>query len=126
MQLRNSTSEFVHVSHPCAVKWRSIVGYISATLGVPLVSYSEWLQRLEQTESTQSPTKVHALRLIDYYRAISKADLSKLEVAGVPKFATDNAQKGSSVLSDPGIKQIGEEDMQKWLDYWRSSGLLSF
>lgn len=126
VQLRNSTSEIVHVAHPYPVKWKTIINHVSTTLGVPLVSYSAWLRKLEHTESTNSATNNPALRLIDFYRAIDKVDVTRLEVAGAPKLATIEAREESSVLGNPEIQRVGVKDVQKWLESWRSLGLLSF
>lgn len=95
---------------------------------MPLVSYLEWLHELEQAESTLSTTNSDhpSLRLIDFYRAVAKVNVTRLEVAGAPKFSTEIARKESLVLSNPDIRRIEVEDVQKWLDFWKSVGLLSF
>lgn len=129
IQLRNSSSEIVHVTHPYqAVQWNTVFSYVSKVLDIRLVPFSEWLVELERYEGRQSAEENHALRLLDYYRMVAKVEVDNpsLEAAGMVRFATDVSKKESSVLGYPNMRCVDASEVQKWLKYWRSIGLLSF
>jgi hypothetical protein len=66
-----------------------------------------------------------ALRLIDFFRGASMGvDLDK-EAMGLPRLSLDQAKKASQTLRDENLSQIGVEDVNQWLRYWKSIGLLT-
>lgn len=97
--------------------------HASTVLGVPLIPFAQWISQLEKSEATgDSP----ALRLLDHYRRVGELEDPRLEAAGMVKFATDISRKESSVLGDPNMRRVDVGEVQKWLDWWKSAGLLSF
>lgn len=99
---------------------------ISTVLGVPLVPFSEWVVKLEESAEGSNPEDNPALRLLDYYRMVVMIENSTLEAAGMVRFATEVSKKESSILRDPNMRCVEAGEVQKWLEYWRLVGLLSF
>lgn len=103
-----------------------IFGHASTVLNVPLVPFNQWIAQLEESESSHSAKENPALRLLDHYRRIAQLDDTRLEAAGMARFATDISRTESSVLGDPNMRRVDVEEVQKWLYYWKLAGLLSF
>jgi hypothetical protein len=123
VELRHSAAEVLHLAHPKSVSWEFLFGYIARTLGVPLVPYSQWLARLEASESEEQAVKHNsALRLLGFYRSIDINAGSR--DASFRRLVTDLAESASPALRD--TLAIGEYDIQKWLGYWKSIGVITF
>lgn len=118
IDMRCSPPGFLHLAHPCPVRWSTIAQYMSEALGgLPIVSYSEWLELLEHNLDVGDSNP--ASRLIDFFRAASMdADDSK-EAMGLPRLELVNAREVSRTLKDETLRQIGKEDVERWLSYWR-------
>lgn len=98
---------------------------ISKKLDVPLVPYSEWLSKLKEASTTAKNTRENsALRLLKFYEGLDGGN--GLEAAGLRLCSTDVARSVCPVLDEEGLKTVTVEEIQKWLDYWRSLGLLRF
>jgi hypothetical protein len=109
------------------VPWGTIFDAFSALLGVPLVPYSVWLARLEESgkatrEKNDDLRNNPALRIIELFRTDSMGIAS---ARGISLLSIDEAQKVSETLRDDNLPQLGIEDVKRWLDYWRNMGLLS-
>lgn len=121
MEIRNSLEQIIHIRHNHPVQWDTIFTHVSEVLGVPLVSWPEWISRLEKSEYTEENV---ALRLLDHYKGAVVED-PRLE-AGLPRIGMDIGRKESSVLADPNMRRVGVEDAQSWLEYWKFSGFIYF
>jgi hypothetical protein len=114
------------------VLWGTIFDAFSALLGVPLVPYSEWLARLEEsgkatvaasgTEKNDDLRNNPALWIIELFHTDSMGIAS---ARGISLLSIDEAQKVSETLRGDNLWQLGIEDVKRWLDYWRNMGLLS-
>lgn len=131
VELRTALNETVHVVHPRPVSWNKIMEHTSDLLGVPLVPYAEWLARLESTSIDDSDSgddsATAALKLSYFYRLGLKSAGKRLgtESMGLlPKVAFEKALQSSGTLRDPDVPQLGREDVEKWLRYWRNIGFL--
>ena len=70
IELRQTSSEFVHLVHPRPVPWEVIIGHVSDILGIPIIQYDEWLTRLEASPKTDEALHSNpALHLINFYLA---------------------------------------------------------
>ncbi|KAK0463970.1 uncharacterized protein EV420DRAFT_1638889 [Desarmillaria tabescens] len=104
---------FVHLVNPKPVLWQDIASIISAELDVMLVPYTQWLDELEK--SSLSAAVLPAIHILPYYRHNAKtANLKNREAFGLPRIA----------VQDMAFPQIGREDVERWLAYWRRAGLL--
>ncbi|PBK97000.1 acetyl-CoA synthetase-like protein [Armillaria gallica] len=104
---------FIHLVHSQPVLWSNIAGVISAELNVKLVTYTQWLEELEK--STLDAAALPAIRILPHYRHFAKtANFKNREAFGVPRIT----------VGDTVFPQIGREDAERWLTYWRSVRLL--
>ncbi|PBK78299.1 acetyl-CoA synthetase-like protein [Armillaria solidipes] len=104
---------FIHLVHSQPVLWSDIAGVISGELNVKLVPYTQWLEELER--STLDAVALPAIRILPHYRHYAKtANFKNREAFGVPRIT----------VGDMVFPQIGREEAERWLTYWRSVGLL--
>ncbi|KAI0926217.1 hypothetical protein AcV5_008731 [Taiwanofungus camphoratus] len=138
----NSTNT-VHLVHPRPVSWHALAAVVAAELSVPLVSYDEWLGKLEQTASSISDSvhekglraeserdtvrSLRALQLLDLFKGMAKSasDTSARLALGMAELAVTRAVAASPTLADPDARQLGAGDVKRWLGYWRKVGLFS-
>lgn len=134
-EMRISAPQVVHLTHPRPVLWSTIFKVFSSALNIQLVSYAEWLARLEISASVNSSSSAEleadtirsnpALRLINFFRGVSMDLDSSREALGIPMLSLDEAKKVSSTLQGGNLRELGTEDVLRWLGYWRSSSFLS-
>lgn len=130
----SNANHTVHLIHPRPVPWDSIASVIASELGVPLVPYEEWLGRVEaaarslpQLTPTERKARMRALRailLIPYFRSLQRTTTSSYSALNWPDPDVALAKQASPTLDDPNLRQLGPEDVRKWLAYWRKVGLL--
>ncbi|PIL27263.1 hypothetical protein GSI_10408 [Ganoderma sinense ZZ0214-1] len=127
-EMRNSSEPILHLVHPRAVPWRSIITPIAAELGVPLVTYDEWLAALVRTagaegsfQAVEAMRKNPALRLLDFFRA-GRHVKEGFEPLGLPHLSTEKARSASETLA--AMSAIGEAEAKAWVAAWRSVGFL--
>jgi len=114
---------YLHLVNPTASRWDDIFGYISKTLDVPLVSYPEWLSKLKEASTSVKTAQEHsALRLLEFYGSLNKS--GGLEVSGLSSYSTEVARGVCSVLNGEGLGEVKAEEIQRWLVYWSSLGLV--
>ncbi|TFY68026.1 hypothetical protein EVJ58_g1265 [Rhodofomes roseus] len=121
---------FLHLVHPRPVPWDSIAAVVAAELRVGLIAFDVWLAKLEQKGNTATThpgcdevemlRTLPALRLLPFFKTIIKPG-----AIGSQDLAMTNAMGASPSLSDPNVRQVGEDDVRKWIAYWRRVGLLS-
>ena len=115
----------LHLVNPARVQWDDAFDYIAKKLDVPLVSYREWLSKLKEASTTVKNAQEHsALRLLEFYGSLTQE--SGLEVGGLPSCDTEITRSVCPVLDGEGLRDLKAEEIQRWLDYWKSLGLLKF
>ena len=80
IDMRNSPCTILHLTHPHPVSWSSIITPISHRLGLPLVPFSKWMQRLQAsagTTKTEMQQDNPALNLLEFYEHGEKATAEK-------------------------------------------------
>ncbi|KAF4618223.1 hypothetical protein D9613_011591 [Agrocybe pediades] len=124
------SSSLVHLVHPQPTPWAKLASIAAQELSVPLVSYTEWLQKLEGTVTqngesaemtVESLKAIPALRLLDFYRVVASNLQKDGNAFGLPRLSCENAVRLSPTLSE-GIPPLGEEDVKSWLSFWREVG----
>jgi len=113
---------FVHLIHPKPVKWSSLARIIASRLKVDILPYSQWLERLEDAGKAveNAEQKISALRILPFYKGMLQClDAPDCEAFGMVEIETKQAVRLSKTLADPGLAQLGEEDVNRWLSYWR-------
>ena len=121
--MRNSSSPILHLVHPRPVEWTTIILPISEELGVPLVSYSQWLTELEKggegsIAEADAMRANPALGLLDLFRARQDGGLP----ASISRPSTVRAEETSKELAN--MPELGLEDAKRWVAAWRASGFL--
>jgi len=107
---------------------------LATTLGVPLVPYVEWIARLESSAhdaDDDSAPGAHvenrraALKLTHFYRIGLNASSHNTESMGLlPNVASNKGLKASAALQDETVQPLNEQDVEKWVAYWREIGFL--
>jgi len=122
----------VHLVHPRPVSWHSIAAAIASELSIPLVPFLEWLETLEKVALTlsQNTNEPHrrgprVVQLIPFFRAQVHKTASGRVALRWPDVEVREAVKGSLTLADPNLRQVGADDVKRWLGYWRKVGFLS-
>jgi len=133
VDFRSACSPFLHLVHPKPVKWDTVFEELASSIGVPLVSFDEWLNKLESgakaitaADEVDSLKLNPALRIIDFYRAASAhmRTPNSGEAMGFPTLSMVSAMAASSTLASPSLKCLDCTDVQSWVTYWKSVGYL--
>lgn len=132
IDFRFAQSGIVHLAHPYPTTWNAVFRPIADALGVPLVPYSDWLDRLEADLADPLKTEVEAatanpaLRLISMFRPFRDGahPSEAREAMGLPKLQTSEAVKYSPALRRDTLKSLGQSDALRWVQYWQKAGLL--
>ncbi|KAK0461852.1 uncharacterized protein EV420DRAFT_1665230 [Desarmillaria tabescens] len=109
------SSPIMHLVHPNPVPWAIIARIISRELNVNLVSYTHWLEALENLalESTSLP----ATRLLPHYRRSAQAlGWKNREAFGLPHLVP-GSYKGKDT------PPFDEDEVGNWLRYWRGENM---
>ncbi|KAJ6629893.1 hypothetical protein B0H10DRAFT_1775629 [Mycena sp. CBHHK59/15] len=116
---------FLHLVHPRPVAWSTLGNALAAALSVPLVPYMQWLSLLEDVAQKQENThSFRATRLLSFFRSlIPGIDDESQDAFGLPKLDMKHALEASVSLRSQN-QQLGMNDVNRWLSYWRSVGLL--
>ncbi|TFY65192.1 hypothetical protein EVJ58_g2123 [Rhodofomes roseus] len=126
----------VHLAHPRPVPWHTLAVAVSDVLSVPLVPFPAWLAKLEeqaaaynaQSAAAQAETLrgLRALHLLPMFRGmLQKEGKEKGRMAlGLADMDVSLARAASSTLADRAVRQLGAEDVRRWVAYWRKVGLL--
>ena len=124
MDLRSFTKEYLHVSHPRPTPWNMVIEYIGQKFDVPLVPWAEWLDRLEKSEASTFGNGNTALRLLWFYKA-AKVEDDYRDAGGIVRYDLTIAMSETTVLDPENLRDIGPDDVQKWLDFWEFVGCIS-
>jgi len=115
----------LHLLNPTPCQWDHVFDYIARKLDVPLVSYHEWFSKLKEASTAVKNAQEHsALRLLEFYGSLTQESGS--EVGGLPSCNTEVTRGICQVLNEEGLRDVKGEEIQRWLDYWKSLGLLKF
>jgi len=113
----------LHFVNPMPSQWDDIFGYISKKLNVPLIPYSEWLSKLKEASTTVKNAREYpALRLLGFYESASHED--GFEAGRLPSCSTKVARGVCPVLNEEGLGEVKAQEIQRWLGYWNSLGLV--
>ena len=105
-----------HLTAPHPVSWSAVFEPMATRLRVPLVPAAEWLAQVRTAGDRANAAGEHesAFQLMNFFDGVMGAK----EVL----FATDRSVAMSKTLA--GMKQLGEDDVEKWLAYWSGVGFL--
>ncbi|KAG2361463.1 putative aminoadipate reductase [Suillus spraguei] len=129
----------MNLVHPRPVVWRALMEPIADALvkhkatnhALPLVPFSEWLERLELSAkdfNEETMKRIPAIKLLDFMRGMTQSDLAirasgdmTSEAGGMNLFATAVAQRASRTMRE--LKSLSSEDAALWVDYWAEMGM---
>lgn len=134
-ELRNAQPFVIHLAHPYPVNWTFLFTSFSSILRLPLVPYSQWLEKLELSAADHYATEQEraslnpALRLLNFFRAALISNSATegegnlgIEALGLRKMDLKNSVEGSDILK--GARKLSESDVRLWVTYWRNIGYL--
>lgn len=132
VEMRRSSEPFLHLAHPRPVAWNTLIKPISAQLGVPLVSYAEWLGALEKSASAVAgcPDEVDrvaanpALQFLWFFKGqiVAEREGMDREPMGIVKLSTEKATRVSETLAS--LPPLDEACAVSWVTSWRAAGFL--
>ncbi|KAI0634096.1 acetyl-CoA synthetase-like protein [Trametes polyzona] len=126
-ELRRSPAPYVHLVHPRPVPWHTVVAPLAEGLGVPLVSFDEWLSALKKSVTEGGADEVEllkanpALRLLSFFSAVQPSAEDR-EPLGLVYLSTEKATAVSEALRD--LPQLDAERARGWLAAWKRAGFL--
>lgn len=124
---------FLHLVHPRPVAWSFVMEPLAKTLGLPVVSYDDWVTRLEQSgDALSADEEVEVMRLNPALKIIDMfiqgrstvATRSSDEAMGLPQLDVEQAKLVSPHLSPESLPQLSDADAARWLMYWKKIGHL--
>ena len=122
---RNADVGYLHLAHPRPVPWSAVVEPIAKLLGIPMVSYDEWLAKLVKSgEGLTAEREVEvmrenpALKLLDFFSHIDPTSPNP-EAMNVAPLDVSEAQRVAPALSPENLPQFGSEDAYRWISYWK-------
>ena len=123
--MRNADVGYLHLAHPRPVPWSAVVEPIAKLLGIPMVSYDEWLAKLVKSgEGLTAEREVEvmrqnpALKLMDLFRHGEPGN-DNPEAMNVAALDVSEAQRVAPALSPENLPQLGSEDASRWIVYWK-------
>lgn len=117
-EIRNTSSNIVHIAHPKPVSWRYIFGKVSRTLNVPVVPFSDWLARLEALTTSSRGNETKAIALLETCRTVDPS-----APRFVPRMSSENALRESPTLV--AAQPLMDRDIDSWLSYLKSVSIIS-
>lgn len=132
LEMCDAPNQVLHLAHPKPVPWSSIVTPVSEALRLPLVSYSQWLSKLEDGGSGEltagKSERNPALHLQEFFRSFASSSADDLE-NGVDGSSASGEAMGSKQLClreavklSPSLRNcepLSFDEAKKWLVSWR-------
>ncbi|KAF8195302.1 hypothetical protein K438DRAFT_1968611 [Mycena galopus ATCC 62051] len=119
-----STTGIFHLINPRPVPWHLLAKVIASEFSIPLISYTEWLHRLEKAANVQdNQATLRASRILHFFRSLSRQKTDDEEAFGFPKLSMTRSLAWSQSLR-AGNCRLEEKDVKQWIKYWRRVGLL--
>lgn len=122
IEAHDTSHEFLHVVHPRPVQLHALMELLAGVLGLPQCTYATWILKLEaeaQGRRLNADTihRLPALKAFDFFRGLRDT----ADAFEVPVECT-NAMRASPSLC--AVPQLGEDDVKRWVGYWRGMGFL--
>lgn len=133
LDVRNSSSPVMNIAHPHPVPWTYVMRSVSSLLNLPMVPFSEWVSKLDNAAKNPNALKSNpALALLDFYKQMSPSfadDLEEGSAKGVCREAgglaiLDVKQATTESRSLKDAPALTEEDVGKWVSYFKAKGFL--
>ncbi|KAG8978198.1 hypothetical protein FRB93_011340 [Tulasnella sp. JGI-2019a] len=130
LELRHSIHQTLHIVHPHPVTWSFVFREFALLLDKPLVPFTEWVERLEADAKGSAAMRTNpALALLEFFKHLDDSCrvTESLREDGVwaEEIATlsiERSMAGSHSLWS--ACRITEEDVRRWVHYWKMRGFL--
>jgi len=131
----------VNLVHPHAIEWDRIMHATSDSLfdsgltsdALPMIKFSDWLDRLKSLDVGQQD-RAPALKMLPFFEHFARKDeesrasgvdsSESFEAGGRATFMTDRAQLASPSLANLRGVELGREDVDRWIAFWKGSEFL--
>ncbi|KAF5351512.1 hypothetical protein D9758_007194 [Tetrapyrgos nigripes] len=125
-ELSHSNYQFANLVHPHPTTASHILDLVAPMIGAEIVPYAQWIEALNKSQSSASdPARNPALKLLEFFQSqVATADNVNGEVLGLPSLSTARTVESSHTLKTLTQRQLGSEDVEKWIGYWRKIGFL--
>ncbi|KAG2095134.1 putative aminoadipate reductase [Suillus discolor] len=129
----------VNLVHPRPTAWKTLMQPIADALverkvtssPLPLVPFSEWLEKLESSAKDlgeESMERIPAIKLLNFMRSMTQSDIAirasgemGSEAGGMTLFTTAVAECVSPTMKE--LKSLSSADAAQWVDYWEAMGM---
>ncbi|KAF8825493.1 hypothetical protein HHX47_DHR6000281 [Lentinula edodes] len=105
-------NQHVHLIHPWPVPWSSLASVFAKKLGLNIVEYRDWLDKLMDKGDTRE------MHLVPFFQRLGQGEVAEnREAFEMPKVQLKSALAASETLREKSC-EIQEEDVERWLAYW--------
>ncbi|OAX38467.1 putative aminoadipate reductase [Rhizopogon vinicolor AM-OR11-026] len=129
----------VNLVHPRPVAWKTLMQPVAKAIferkvtgdPLPLVPFSEWLEKLESAAKDTSESnmkRLPAIKLLDFMRFIARSDKATRasgemspDAGSFAPFATGVAQRVSPTMRE--LESLSSVDAVQWVEYWAAAGM---
>ncbi|KAG2145295.1 putative aminoadipate reductase [Suillus bovinus] len=129
----------MNLVHPRPTAWNMLIQPMADALvehkvtsyPLPLVPFSEWLNKLELSAknlSEETMKRIPAIKLLNFMRSMAQSDIAirasgemGTEAGGMTLFATSVAERASPTMKE--LKELSSADAAQWVDYWMAMGM---
>ncbi|PBK63110.1 acetyl-CoA synthetase-like protein [Armillaria solidipes] len=98
-----------HMENPARQEWTAVIDNLADILGIPVLDYAEWLERVRGNEQVN--------KLIGFL----ERDFERMASGGVV-LGTEEAKKDSRGMRESGV--VGRKEVEEYVNYWRGVGVL--
>jgi hypothetical protein len=118
IQMLSSPYIYLHLAHPRMIPFSTIVRYAAEAFKVPVVSYSEWISKLERIVEDPNfdigvVAQKQSLGLLPLFQFLNENSLDEVDVE------TRRAHEVASALNEEHLPPLGKTDASRWVAYWK-------
>lgn len=124
--MRDTTSPYLHITHPRPVSSLALLRIISEELQLPLIPLSKWTVKLEaRIYATPLPSSKRDDPALTLLRHVHLAKDPTAIDDDVPTRIFDHVQIASPTLHGGDVSPLGIEDVRLWVRHWREVGIIT-
>ncbi|KAL5495878.1 PKS3 [Sanghuangporus weigelae] len=147
LDMLETTERYVHLVNPRPIPETALIAIFARKLCLPVVHIDDWMKALQQSyddviavvpKVDGKPSRMllrqtfennPAARMLGFFWRVQGSCRGKplrpdTTTACTPLVRCEKAVAASRTLRDPLLPQIGEEDVDGWLESWKTVGFL--